>query len=518
MTQAQKIDALFQLWQQDLCPGGQILVRQKGKVLYENCFGYANLEHQIPITPETVFHVASVSKQVTALAILLLQEDGKLNIDDDVRHYLPELIQFAEPVSLRQMMNMVSGIRDQWLALIYHGVRIDDTITMRDTANIIHLQKNLNFAPGSRYLYSNSNFSLLAMIVEKLSGQSFGNFTKQRIFTPLGMDSSTIRETYWQLINQRAYAYHDNGEGVFTWNVLNYGTYGATSLHTTARDLMKLLDHYRTPKIGKPETMDLMSQRPTLIDGKLSIYGGGLQFGEYQGHAYLEHGGSDAAFRAHVMRLTEDDLDIVLLSNTQSMPMSLLARKIANIILDLPEETADLKEYASEQILPPTAGNYLNLSGPEAFLIEEKDGLFYRGEIPLRHVKGNRYRLGYGLTEVLVCPDKLVSVTGAAMTIFIPSPDRKVDKTLAESYCGTYHSDEIATDYSISEKDGYLFINHFRHGSHRLYNLADLKDSYFAWNEDFNGVFRFQKDQTGIVTGLQLDGGRILGLQLQKIK
>src|SRR5450756_2544946 len=133
MTQAQKIDALFQLWRQDLCPGGQILVRQKGKVLYENCFGYANLEHQIPITPETVFHVASVSKQVTALAILLLQEDGKLNIDDDVRHYLPELIQFAEPVSLRQMMNMVSGIRDQWLALIYHGVRIDDTITMRDT-------------------------------------------------------------------------------------------------------------------------------------------------------------------------------------------------------------------------------------------------------------------------------------------------------------------------------------------------------------------------------------------------
>lgn len=518
MNQVQKVDALFQLWQQGLCPGGQILVRQKGKVIYENCFGYANLEHQIPITPETVFHVASVSKQVTALAILLLQEDGKLNIDDDVRHYLPELIQFAEPVSLRQMMNMVSGIRDQWLALIYHGVRIDDTITMRDTANIIRLQKNLNFAPGSRYLYSNSNFSLLAMIVEKLSGQSFGSFVKQRIFTPLGMDASTIRETYWQLINQRAYAYHDNGEGVFTWNVLNYGTYGATSLHTTARDLMKLLDHYRTPKIGKPETMALMMQHPTLTDGKLSIYGGGLQFGEYQGHAYLEHGGSDAAFRAHVMRLTEDDLDIVLLSNTQSMPMSLLARKIANIILDLPEETPDLQEYASEQILPPTAGNYLNLSGPEAFLIEEKDGLFYRGEIPLRHVKGNRYRLGYGLTEVLVCQDKLVSVTGAAVTIFIPSPDRKVDKVFAENCCGTYHSDEIATDYSISEKDGYLFISHFRHGSHRLYSLADLKDSYFAWNEDFNGVFRFQKDQTGRVTGLQLDGGRILGLQLQKIK
>ncbi len=518
MNQTQKIDALFGLWQQGLCPGGQILVRQKGKVIYEKCFGYANLEHQIPITGDTVFHVASVSKQVTALAVLLLQEDGKVNLDDDVRRYLPELIQFEEPVSLRQMMNMVSGIRDQWEALIYHGVRIDDTITMRDVANIIRLQKHLNFTPGSRYLYSNSNFSLLAMLVEKVSGQSFGEFAKQRIFTPLGMAASTIRETYWQLIDRRAYAYHDNGEGVFSWNVLNYGTYGATSLHTTAHDLMRLLDHYRTPKIGTAATMALMLQRPILADGKRSSYGGGLQCGEYQGHAYLEHGGADAAFRAHVMRLTDDDLDIVLLSNTQNLLMSLMARKIANLVLELPEETPALHEKETEQVILPTAGNYLNPSGPEAFIIKEKNGLFYRGEVPLRHIKGNRYRLGYGLTELLVWPEKLISLTGATMTLFTAAPDGVVDQALAETYCGCYHSDEIATNYTIGAKDGHLFVSHFRHGTHRLYRFAECEDSFFAWNEDFNGVFRFQKDQSGKITGLQLEGGRILGLQLQKTK
>ena len=128
----QKLDQIFHLWQQGLCPGGQVLVSHRGKVIYDKCFGYANLEHQVPITQDTVFHVASVSKQITVLCALLLWEEGKLDIQADIRQYVGDLVAFSEPVTVYQLMHNISGIRDQWELLMMQGVRIDDTITMED--------------------------------------------------------------------------------------------------------------------------------------------------------------------------------------------------------------------------------------------------------------------------------------------------------------------------------------------------------------------------------------------------
>lgn len=518
MSLETRIDNIFALWQRGLCPGGQVLVRQHGKVLYSKNFGYANLEHQIPVTSQTVFHVASVSKQITVLALLLLQEEGKINIDHDVRTYLPDLISFTEPVTVRQMMNNISGIRDQWLALIYHGVRIDDTITQRDLKAIIAKQKKLNFPPGSKYLYSNSNFTLIAEIVERISGQSFASFVEQRIFKPLGMSHTVIRDTYWQMIPKKAYSYHDNGEGTFTWNVLNYGAYGATSLHTTAEDFMKVLENYRHPKVGSQATIDLMMQRPTLTDGTLSGYGGGLMLGEYQGHPYLEHGGADAAFRAHIMRFPNDDLDIVLLSNTQSMPMNLLARRVAHVMLDLVEEKPDLLPYLREETQRAKTGLFINLGVPDVVQVTEEHSLMMKGKTPLRHLEHNHYRLGYGLTEYFFTQEGLVSVTGPTVTKYTYLADKMVPAEDALPLCGYYYSEELETRYEILYRDGFLYVKHFRHGEHRLYKAPEDHKTFFAWNGEVNGIFEFIADEKEHYTKLKLSGGRILGLEFQKVQ
>lgn len=268
MTEQMKkqIDEIFHLWQNGVCPGGQVLIRQGGQFVYDRCFGYADIENRLPVTDDSVFHVASVSKQLTVFAVLLLQEDGLLDIDKDVREYIPELIRFDEPVTVRNLINNDSGIRDIWTLEMARGVRIDDTITQKDAITIIASQTQLNFPPETQYMYSNSNFVLLAEIAEKVSGKSLNDFLRERVFGPLGMTSTVIRDRYWQRIDNRARSFWDNGTEYFH-SVLNYGSYGSTSLHTTAHDFMKWMDNYKNPKVCKKETIDIMMTVPKLKGG-----------------------------------------------------------------------------------------------------------------------------------------------------------------------------------------------------------------------------------------------------------
>ena len=181
MTLQQKIDALFPLWQQETCPGAQVLVRHKGQLIYDRTFGMADVEKGIPMTHDHVFHVASISKQFTAMAILLLWEDGKLSLDADIREYISDLVAFDEPMPLWTLLHQVSGLRDMLELLDDSGVRNVDTITQQDIRTILAHQKGLNFPPMSRHAYCNSNYMLLAEIVERVSGKGFNAFLKERI-------------------------------------------------------------------------------------------------------------------------------------------------------------------------------------------------------------------------------------------------------------------------------------------------------------------------------------------------
>jgi CubicO group peptidase (beta-lactamase class C family) len=182
-----KVDAIFKAWNTPSTPGASVAVIEQGRVVFEKGYGIANLEYDVPIKPDTVFHVASVSKQFTAMAVVLLELDGKLSLDDDIHKYLPELPDYGSRITIRNLLQHTSGLRDQWQTLGLAGWRLDDVITQGQIQRLLFRQKELNFPPGTRYLYSNSGFTLLAQVVARVSGKPFPQFCAERIFGPLGM-------------------------------------------------------------------------------------------------------------------------------------------------------------------------------------------------------------------------------------------------------------------------------------------------------------------------------------------
>ena len=204
---ARAVDQLFAQWTGSGSPGASIAVIQNGKIIYSQGYGAANLEYSVPNTPATVFHLGSVSKQFTAFAIHLLAQDGKLSLDDDVREYLPKLHDFGKVITIRQLLHHTSGLRDQWNLLALAGWRPEDVITDDDVARLLFQQTELNFAPGDQFLYSNSGYTLLAMVVKQVSGKTLPAFAKERIFDPLGMSHTNFQDNYGVVIKDRAYSY-----------------------------------------------------------------------------------------------------------------------------------------------------------------------------------------------------------------------------------------------------------------------------------------------------------------------
>jgi len=173
---AKRLDDLFQTWSQPGTPGAAVAVIQHGKLVFEKGYGSANLEYDIPVTPQTVYHVASVSKQFTAMALVLLEQEGKLSLADDVHKYLPELPDYGHLITLRQLLQHTSGVRDQWQTLALAGWRLDDVITQKQILGLLFRQKELNFAPGTAHLYSNGGYTLAAELVARVSGKPFPDF------------------------------------------------------------------------------------------------------------------------------------------------------------------------------------------------------------------------------------------------------------------------------------------------------------------------------------------------------
>lgn len=203
--QARRIDALFARWNRPTTPGCALEVQRDGAAVITRAYGSADLEHVTPITPQTVFEAGSVSKQFTAAAILLLVEDGKLKLDDDIRTYVPELPVYAAPIRIRHLLSHTSGLRD-WgsVAQLAGWPRGTAAYDMDDVLAIIARQKALNFLPDSEYSYSNSGYTLLALIAARVSGMSFPRFTAERIFRPLGMAHSGWRDDFRRILPGRA--------------------------------------------------------------------------------------------------------------------------------------------------------------------------------------------------------------------------------------------------------------------------------------------------------------------------
>jgi CubicO group peptidase (beta-lactamase class C family) len=298
----EKLDEIFADFS-DSTPGCSVGVIRSGEIVAARGYGQAQLEYGLPIVADgTIFHVASVSKQFTAFAVTLLSFERPeiLQLDDPVSKHLPWLPELGSSATVRQMMHHTSGIRDQWELLVMGGWRMDDVLTTDMILNLMRRQRELNFPPGSEYMYCNMGYLLLAQVVEAVSGVSFAAFCDQRIFGPLRMTRTHIHDDHERIVPGRAYSYKPAGENRFKKAILSYANAGATSLFTTATDLLFWLDNFRTATVGGHAVMSAMTSLGVLTSGETIDYAHGVTVTEHRGLQVIGHSGADAGFRAQV--------------------------------------------------------------------------------------------------------------------------------------------------------------------------------------------------------------------------
>lgn len=327
-----QIDSLFADYGKKRTPGISIGVVQNGKYMVSRDYGMADIEHRISVSDSTVFNLASVSKQFTAFAILLLEHEGKLSLEDDVHKYIPELYDYRNKITLRQLADHTSGLRSHLQLLGLKGYISDNVITKKDAIQVILSQRELNFKPGDRYGYSNSGYVLLAEVVERVSGTSFPEFLKKRVFEPLQMNSTFVMDDYHKVIQNRAVSYVIEG-GDYVNAPANYSYYGSTGIYTTITDLGKWVLNFFNPKIGTWEIFEKMTTESFLSNGQPTRYGLGLRLGTYDGHTYINHSGGDAGYVAFMGLLPQHGTAVFLLSNNNSVRAENKALEIVDIML-----------------------------------------------------------------------------------------------------------------------------------------------------------------------------------------
>ena len=328
-----RIDELLADRDRPSSPGASVAVAQDGEVVYAKGFGSANVEYGVDIAPSTVFDIASVSKQFGAYAIAILEDEGRLDLDDDYRDRLPDMPDFGPTITLRHLLHHTSGIRDWVQAMVMAGVRMDDTILFEDILRFARRQRDLNFAPGAEHLYSNTGYNLLAATVARVSRMSFRQFTHERIFAPLGMTSTHFHDDHREVIPGRAAAYEPDADGAPRNATNNLTALGSSSLHSTADDLARWAVNLETRAVGPGAALARLNERGATMPGGDSTYGFGQVTDEYRGRPMLHHSGSWRGFRSHLLRFPEDRFAVVVLSNVSTFHAGPVARQIADVCL-----------------------------------------------------------------------------------------------------------------------------------------------------------------------------------------
>ncbi|MFO7260206.1 MAG: serine hydrolase domain-containing protein [bacterium] len=332
---AARVDSLFAEWDRPGSPGCALGVVQDGRLVYARGYGYANLDHDVPISPKTVFYIASVSKQFTAASIVLLAQQGALSLDDDVRTYIPELPDYGAPITIRHLIHHTSGLRDYLTLMLLAGMRLEDVHTDEEVLDLVTRQEALNFTPGERHLYSNTGYLLMAEIVRRVSGKSLREFADEHIFRPLGMTSTHFHDDRTMVVRNRAMAYARNEDGSYRLDMwTNFDKVGSGGLLSSVEDLALWDLNAEHHTVGGAALREQMLERGVLNNGDTLDYAFGLVLGEYRGLRTVSHSGGSMGFRAHHLRFPDERFAVICLCNLGSIDAAGLARRVADIYLE----------------------------------------------------------------------------------------------------------------------------------------------------------------------------------------
>jgi CubicO group peptidase (beta-lactamase class C family) len=328
-----QIDQLFAEWNKPDSPGAAVGVIHNGKLVYSKGYGLANLEHNIPIDDQSLFYMASVSKQFTAACIALLAVDGQLSLDDDIRKYLPELPEYPEVVTIRHLVHHTSGLKDYLTLMTISGRSFRNVFTAKQALALIASQSKLNYDPGDEYQYSNSGYFLMAQIVERVSGKSFREFARERIFEPLGMENTFFHDDHLEVIKNRVSGYERKGDSFRLNAMQNFDNVGSGGLRSCIDDLVKWDRNFYEPRIGGKNFLQAMLTRGKLNDGTELTYAFGLVIDRYKGLPAIRHGGAMMGFRTHLIRFPEQQFSVICLGNVAQLQPGTMVQQIADIYL-----------------------------------------------------------------------------------------------------------------------------------------------------------------------------------------
>jgi CubicO group peptidase (beta-lactamase class C family) len=534
LAQSKKIDAIFAEFKHAGSPGVGVAVISHGKIVYSKGFGLAQLEYQIPIDRGTIFPAASVSKQFTGMAITLLADRGKLALDDEVQQYLPWVARFEHPITIRQLLHHTSGVRDEWELLTLAGWRKDDPITQEDVRRMMSHQRELNFEPGARFMYSNTGYTLLAEIVARVSGMSFAQFTAENIFKPLGMVHSHFQDDIEMLVPKRAYGYAPKAGGGYRKDERSFGTVGANNLFTTPEDLTLWLDNFRHARVGGAAVIQAMQQPGLLNNGEVLAYAHGISAGKLGTMTVLAHDGRDAAFRSYVVWYAEPEMGIAVQTNLAVSPSD-LAGKVAALLLS---DQLPAQARAAAAALGP-ARPFVE---PQSQLLDDYVGVYtvsngYVLQISKDLEHGTLIARAAGTTDELLAYSNdeflfpafgatihfvhdergtvgriTVNIGGEQLTgQRLASEQGGLDPGQLAQYAGTYYSEELGTFYSIAVVDGQLVASHRRRGDTRL--AATAKDQFVS---DLLPTIQFERDGHDAVRSMRVSGERVTNLLFVK--
>jgi len=396
------IDSIFSEWKFPQTPGGALAVVKDGKITYEKGYGSADLEHDIAITPSTVFYIGSVSKQFVTFCILLLEEDGKLNLDDNIQTYFPDFPDYGSPLTIRHFIHHTSGVRDFLSLMDLKGRSYLDEISKEEVYQLIKQQKELNFEPGERYLYSNSCYFMLALIVEKVSGKPIRQFAQEQIFDPLGMKNSKFFDDNTKLIKNKAFSYQRNNNGDFENLINRFELVGSGGVYSTVEDLYLWDQNFYKNKLGNAtqDIINKMQSEGLLNNGESSGYAFALNMGKYKGLKTVEHSGSLAGYRADLLRFPNQAFSVIILSNRSDADPVGKAYNVADIYLKDDFKIESTKQNVSKTKIgkPKTIFKAKNIIG--SYEIEPGVSLEISNNNDTLKVTQNWNNVSYSLTKI----------------------------------------------------------------------------------------------------------------------
>jgi CubicO group peptidase (beta-lactamase class C family) len=493
-------------------PGCAVGVMRGGEPVAMRGYGTANLEYDVPIEPSSVFHVASVSKQFTAMAVALLVAEGKVSWQDDIRRYVPEVPDFGKTITLRHLANHTSGLRDQWDLLAMAGWRFEaDVITQGDVLDITARQRAPNFEPGAEYLYSNTGFTLLGVVVERVSGESLRAFTTARIFGPLGMTRTHFHDDHNMVVPGRAYGYARTPEG-YRLSIPDFDVVGATSLFTTVEDMARWDRNFITAQVGGRAVIDDLLTRGVLTSGESIDYAAGVMHGRYRGLPTVGHSGADAGYRSDFVRFPDQDTSIAVLCSFPNADPGGRARKVADLILEdqFPQPSSSNGSGAegvqlSLAQLEAVAGLYMRDDTDVLDQVRVRDGVLVFGGgqgRPLVPVMPDRFRLGSADVRFLAGNTLQGVIDGRVRALRKVAPASPGAASRAE-YTGTFWSDDLGAEYRVELSNGRLRMWTRKRGALGMTPRAD--DRFSAGNLQVS----FTRDASGRIDGFTASTGRV---------